>query len=496
MSETESGNDYLTVKMEGATVAMGAPVLIHQFFQVGKAGYQFINKFRSTGRDSRLALIQLDMEGCRFRAWGETTGADEGRWKIRQGQFIDKEVLNTICLIALRVSDAHELVARYGLRDDSSLMEGEDSMALPESVQTPEQQMTYESLNNWTPMVELKSQYREIAKSAQARISAFSKCRWVLSDRAKFKVLVNELKSLNDALYSLLQTRARTEVRELSHFDTLNSNSPEALAEICAAESEIHPDISQMAGLKSQNLATAIRQKSGMNKHLGIRELEFHDRETRFRTLASWTPTQDSNTQVLVEWKRKGFLSHKTADKTAEEIGIQRIQKLVQLLSSNSPETFKTLTCVGYHIGHHPSEVGIVYKLPLSASRIHPPKSLDQLIHNQSYVRARYGGKPPLETRFKLSHAVAKALSGLHQVNMLHKCISAKNILFFHRDSASEIDIDSPYLTGFDFSRDFGDKGLSENVHNIAEDEYRHPNHEDGMPFQKRYCRSQAPNFY
>lgn len=473
--------------MEPASLSLAAPTVIYQLFKVGQTGYRFIRDFISTEKDSKTVLIQFDTEGRRFQAWGEITGVSAGRWKDNQGSLVDKEALNTICLIALYVTDAQRLVERYGLQADSTSVVNISRELLPEpNIDITGPPLNYESLHTYPPLTELLSRYQQIVKTTQTRISAFGKFRWVLIDRGNFKVLVNQLKLLNDALYGLLDTRDRINATELLSFDTLNTNNAEALADISAAERQHYPDISKMAALKSQNLATNESKVSGAEKHLVVEHLEFLDTESKVRTLADFKAPKVVKSRVLVEWKRKGFLSHKAANKTAEEVGIQRIEKLVRLLASISPEMFKTLTCVGYHIGHHPAEVGLVYKLPASASQIHPPKSLDELIRNPIHIRTRYGGKPPLEARFRLAYELARALSGLHNVEWLHKGISTRNVLFFHRDSAFEIDIEAPYLTGFDFSREFKDQGLSENLHGTEEDQYRHPQHVSGSPFQKR----------
>ena len=161
--------------------------------------------------------------------------------------------------------------------------------------------------------------------------------------------------------------------------------------------------------------------------------------------------------------------------------------KLVRLLASNPPHTFRTLSCVGYHVS--PQRIGLIFNLPPSASGVHPPVSLEQLLHDRKAVQAIYGGKPPLEARFRLAHALAQVVSGLLLVNWLHNGVRAGNVLFFPSQDGDgcALDVSNPFLTGFDFSREMTDHACSENSAEVANDLYHHPNHEPGSEYRKNY---------
>jgi serine/threonine protein kinase len=84
----------------------------------------------------------------------------------------------------------------------------------------------------------------------------------------------------------------------------------------------------------------------------------------------------------------------------------------------------------------------------------------------------------------KLIQTLSKALLFLHLGCWLHKGIRSDNILFFAED-ISDVNLCEPYIGGFEYSRTFAVKRLTQNVGDDKfENLYRHPDHQ-GLPLTK-----------
>jgi serine/threonine protein kinase len=166
------------------------------------------------------------------------------------------------------------------------------------------------------------------------------------------------------------------------------------------------------------------------------------------RTSAIYTPENGIPAHVLVEWKY-----HTYAEDDFDHISIYRdIESIVGLLYKTSqPKDFRALTCLGYIEDYE--RFGIVYKKPEIADQQLDPVSLSDLLADDDNEHV-----PDLEDRFRLAYTLANSIHEFHSMGWLHKNINSHNILFFrtHSPSAttiSGIDISSPFIAGFDFSR-------------------------------------------
>ncbi|KAK0507479.1 hypothetical protein JMJ35_010002 [Cladonia borealis] len=460
---------------------LGIPPLVAQVFALGRTGYRLVRDFKSTGEHSTRLLGELEIEDRRFQAWGEATGLSRSDWNGLQHCYLDQAVLDILCSIVLRFADISKLVERYGHQKSQGTGQEVETKVAIESISI----LDYKSLTNLQSITEEVARYREIIKLTQTSISALNKFRWVLADRQKFKRLIDDLHSSNNSLGALSTPKTLAVANSLSTFDLLNTNDPSHLSLISTSSSSSHPELSRTAAFKSQNLLSP-SSFSLPPDPIPHQDLVIDDPITPSRTLALLLSKNVPVSRVLIEWKSRGSFSNPISSNASSALILSRIQKLVHLLASNPPHAFRTLSCAGYHAG--PIRIGLIFNLPSSASGTSLPSSLEQLLGDRKIVQAIYGGKPPLEARFRLAHALAQAVAGLLLVNWLHKGVCARNVLFFPcKDDASAIDISSPFLTGFDFSREVTDRAFSENSIGLANDLYRHPDHDAGSEFQKSY---------
>lgn len=88
-------------------------------------------------------------------------------------------------------------------------------------------------------------------------------------------------------------------------------------------------------------------------------------------------------------------------------------------------------------------------------------------------VKSRY---PSLETRLRLALDVAEALAAFHEVNWYHKDLTASNVLFFPRtDAFPSTRAQSPYLFGFQHSRDATDDFTQGPLQDKRHHKHHHP---------------------
>lgn len=160
------------------------------------------------------------------------------------------------------------------------------------------------------------------------------------------------------------------------------------------------------------------------------------------------------------------------------------IEELTILLMAPKPDEFCIPVCVGYSILQHGEEKArpaLIFENPAGVPHVQPV-SLLQALQNRT--------KPTLTHRVALAHKVAQCLLYLHAVNWLHKALRSSNILFFPSND-TEVDIRSPYVTGFDNSRRSQFHEVSTEVRRIGRMEvYRHPDTQlDGpmLPYRKTF---------
>jgi serine/threonine protein kinase len=129
---------------------------------------------------------------------------------------------------------------------------------------------------------------------------------------------------------------------------------------------------------------------------------------------------------------------------------LQRVQGLASVLHMKpKPPGFSTLHCVGFYHAKEINSFGLVSEYPPSTSQL---KTLQQLF--AELPAQNTAAQPSLGDIFKLSRVLANSILQFHKVSWLHKNISSFNICFAcNSTDARAIDITTPYLIGFNYSR-------------------------------------------
>jgi hypothetical protein len=117
----------------------------------------------------------------------------------------------------------------------------------------------------------------------------------------------------------------------------------------------------------------------------------------------------------------------------------------------------------------------------------HPARQATSLL--ELFYKAEL--KPSLSSRIRLATSLATTMLQLHSAGWLHKGFRSDNIVFFHsQGDVTSLDLDSPFVMGYEHSRLDSSNAISEIPSvNPEEDMYRHPlaHPAAGSPFRKGF---------
>lgn len=161
---------------------------------------------------------------------------------------------------------------------------------------------------------------------------------------------------------------------------------------------------------------------------------------------------------TLVEWRPTAHES--MASELTEQDLKDRRDHISRLLSrtSTTDTDFRVLNCLGYTTASGHTEdgsthdlVGYVYQYPEFASPKSVPVSLRELL-GEAY-QADNPKVPYLEMRFRLARSLSIALYQLQCAGWVHRKISSYNVIFFKDRTTNELNLDQPFLVGWQYSR-------------------------------------------
>ncbi|KAH7343046.1 prion-inhibition and propagation-domain-containing protein [Rhexocercosporidium sp. MPI-PUGE-AT-0058] len=171
------------------------------------------------------------------------------------------------------------------------------------------------------------------------------------------------------------------------------------------------------------------------------------------------TATAEKPGQVtLVEWRPTAHESR--ASELTEQDLKDRRDHIARLLSrtATTDTEFRVLNCLGYTAAAGHTEdgsthdlVGYVYEYPEFASPKSVPVSLRDLLGDA--YKADNPKVPSLEVRFRLARSLSIALYQLQCAGWVHRKISSYNVIFFRDRSTDELNLDHPFLVGWQYSR-------------------------------------------
>ena len=181
---------------------------------------------------------------------------------------------------------------------------------------------------------------------------------------------------------------------------------------------------------------------------------EFEVSMTRKRSTAKLKSSDQSidAVDVFIEWKTYSTVLDKDTNRDVPSVSsLDRANGLVALLQSSNLKAFRTPQCEGFfdlrdgeNTADRPPLFGVMYKSPSPDFLFQVPTTLES--------RLRSEAKPPLGARMRLAHAISDSVLYLNTVRWFHKSLRSDAVIFFP-ESADNVDITKPYLSGFEYAR-------------------------------------------
>ncbi|KAK6594272.1 hypothetical protein ACHAP3_002633 [Botrytis cinerea] len=461
---------------------VGAVGVLGQIFSGCITAYSLFTTASNLSRDSEKLICKIKIEEMRLLVWGREWGVLEGRFEeeLKREEGIGNERLRGLAMEILSelyrtITDFQRLREKYGVVEESG---GRDMIEGRESC---DREVEKEKGGFGIGKLNLRS---EMSK----------RVKWVISDKEKFTVLLQDLKDYNNGLEQLfppsrLATLHRTWTNELlqgAHRDLGK------LKDLEAASSGVYPALNVSANLKQLRINLDEKETKNfkptytlkIQRHaLVVKNSQMGRTHGQYRN-----PSLAEPQEIIVEW-----VEYEKEDLDARLNHLRRIDDLARMIHSASDRhpDLHTIDCLGYTDDSTSSRYGLIYRSLSSSS-----STLNYLITSNDFRT------PDLGDRFKLAHTLSVALWSLHSLDWLHKNLCSSNILFFpsaytnstriSKERENVPDISTPYLLGFDASRpdQMGEMSIASR-NPTAADLHRHPSslHSSSCP-RKEYCKS------
>ena len=461
---------------------VGAVGVLGQIFSGCITAYSLFTTASNLSRDSEKLICKIKIEEMRLLVWGREWGVLEGRFEeeLKREEGIGNERLRGLAMEILSelyrtITDFQRLREKYGVVEESG---GRDMIEGRESC---DREVEKEKGGFGIGKLNLRS---EMSK----------RVKWVISDKEKFTVLLQDLKDYNNGLEQLfppsrLATLHRTWTNELlqgAHRDLGK------LKDLEAASSGVYPALNVSANLKQLRINLDEKETKNfkptytlkIQRHaLVVKNSQMGRTHGQYRN-----PSLAEPQEIIVEW-----VEYEKEDLDARLNHLRRIDDLARMIHSASDRhpDLHTIDCLGYTDDSTSSRYGLIYRSLSSSS-----STLNYLITSNDFRT------PDLGDRFKLAHTLSVALWSLHSLDWLHKNLCSSNILFFpsaytnstriSKERENVPDISAPYLLGFDASRpdQMGEMSIASR-NPTAADLHRHPSslHSSSCP-RKEYCKS------
>lgn len=168
---------------------------------------------------------------------------------------------------------------------------------------------------------------------------------------------------------------------------------------------------------------------------------------------------------IWIEWKMPELSPHQ-ANGTGKVH--ERITTLAALLvEMNRIVQFRAPKCLGLLEDKGNGRYGFVFAKPDEVASDESPTTLLSLLTEDM---------PPLADRITLMRLLSETIEQFHAVGWLHKGLRSANILFFKDPESGVVDISSPYISGFEYSRPATRDDMTQRPSDDpGADIYRHP---------------------
>lgn len=515
--------------------------------------YQLASEARGLEKDHGFIRVRFKTEQHRLLDWARVAGIAES-----DGIFLTNRPNRTVAMDVLdqqyqMIMHFKGLDDRFRPFTKEALFQEEPIESPEEESQRNGETSTGSAVTRFpegSDLLKMALSFTEKTRKLPKRL------RWVISDRAKMENLLSRLAGMNDFLRDMLDSHRGEMLRTQqirTNYDIIQLNTKmDQLIEIIKAgsapvfstaqstrailgldslltDSVKRSEASQSSdsmhhlvklaqfkavacAVQGHNLDGSVRNKIGIagltaasqNRimietsalDLDVPETMLSAQDTVARRVTGWynplIPNQERR-RIWVEWKVAPRDPWTSAN--GPEPGVlRRFEALVSLLrESEVTAQFRAPKCLGYYQQRATAaeiRYGLLFEIPSSVHADSIPLSLRDLIADKGRPA------PSLSLRVRLMRTLVECVEKLHAVDWLHKGLRSDNIIFFHGGlDNNKVDLNLPYLTGFDYSRPVGSVSMSEGPGiSLADDLYRHPNVQGfsadgnaGRGFRKRH---------
>ncbi|PLN80669.1 prion-inhibition and propagation-domain-containing protein [Aspergillus taichungensis] len=476
---------------EAAGLAVGAVSLISLAATCADA-YRLRATVRDFQSDGSTLLTKILIERVRFYFCLKELGLVE--LESDQRLPFDSGTMQLVMCVFYRIQDtlsnAAKITEKYSLlcRSVSSspldnvdkAQRGEESEAY---AMTIPQTSTYLPRDFWErhglPPEENSWQQTPEKQPSEARISYRKKITWAISDKSRLKDLVEDLRSYNDSLTSLVPHLKTLTSKRLPSLILPRVSDAEAMSSIEDAAAKDYPTLSQAAKFKD------VITKSDPRNHLpDAANSEWRIQDGSISALSRLSECYFTGdylgTRVLVELR----LANLPQRQNAQE---KRVQALVQLLGETTkPTDFRVMDCLGY--ANEPTHIHwLIFSFPPGSDVKFSPINLTSLIARSNPRSSTRCPHPTSIERLRLAFHAALSLLQIHSVNWLHKDVKPDNFFFFVKEGARDYDLAQPWLAGFSYSRPFRTYLSSDAQKRETADFYLAPAYKQVVGSQARY---------
>ncbi|KAH0541256.1 hypothetical protein FGG08_004261 [Glutinoglossum americanum] len=456
-----------------ASLNIGIGGLSLQLFHIAKRAFSTYTGALSFDDTSAILKAKLVIEESRLSRWGDALGIPDTFTLPDVAEYLqiseikEKTPLEDASLVLLSsaiqvlLSDLEVLKSRYGLSTAAG-----PALAAPAGVSTLPPPVTAAIIASQSGTAEMTSWLQRMASLIPSR----GKIRWAVTGQERSERLVKELKDINDSLFALLPYPCCKDVGRAVVEELTSTEEWRVLHKFAEAAKSQNASIYTMATAKE----VAIRAGSALLSRLSPENLSISpsliaiDSENPIAVTGTYTsPTGD--VRILIEWKKyKGDLKS-NPDKFKRLL--TRIENIAQALHQDpKPKGFLTLNCLKFFDDSKEDRFGFVFGHPPGSDPLSNPISLRML-----YDARKKDKQLLLGERFSLAALISNSVYEFHCANWFHKSINPKNVLFFKKRDG-EIDVLSPFLTGFEYSRLDQDSEYTEPPE--SDYLYRHPDYQ------------------
>ncbi|KAF2007987.1 hypothetical protein P154DRAFT_516761 [Amniculicola lignicola CBS 123094] len=448
-----------------------------QIFTGAINGFSAYQTSSDLGRDAIELQIKLEWTRSRLDMWGTLWGLssnahlDSPRFKQFGMMALNHLVYINYCLDEFKTMD--DLFPTLGEAGKYASTPAVSLARLGKSAEVSDVEMQA-----------LRYKLQRLQKDAGVR----EKALWALKDGRAMK-MVETVKAMVEDLYAQFPPPEGDEGAESMLKNAYLTSERLDDLDVVAESKGVDPKLASLCALKAENLRVGAEKRSEklLRTHdpykIGghVVESRLVNKDVEGRWLGTFRQDGVSyGTPVLVEYKTIAGLVMATSN---VDIRIQNVARLLSM--ANKPVELRTLNCIGVTISRNKETVyrfihELKYRNVWTLSDLFKTPTKENLagLHRDKW---------PLEHKFALATALAKAVLHFHLAGWLHKGIRSTNIVF-NFDDVDDIDLAEPYIIGFEYSRpaELG-ASFTETVINTndTDDCYRHPDTQ-GPPTERR----------